>query len=93
MPVENILVVGGSGFVGRHVVNRLVDDGHKVTVPTRRQLNANEIKLLPTVNIVECDVNRPQELQRLVARATAVTSTRWATAFWSRICCRRSRRW
>jgi NADH dehydrogenase len=72
MAVESILVVGGSGFVGRHVVNRLVDDGHKVVVPTRRQLNANEIKLLPTVNIVECDVNRPSELQRLVERATAV---------------------
>ena len=72
MAVESILVVGGSGFVGRHVVNRLVDDGHKGVVPTRRQLNANEIKLLPTVNIVECDVNRPAELQRLVERATAV---------------------
>src|SRR5215475_1801882 len=72
MADESILVVGGSGFVGRHVVNRLVEDGHKVVVPTRRQLNANEIKLLPTVNIVECDVNQSTELQRLVARATAV---------------------
>jgi NADH dehydrogenase len=72
MPVESILVVGGSGFVGRHVVNRLVDDGHKVVVPTRRQLNANEIKLLPTVDIVECDINRPGVLARLVERATAV---------------------
>src|SRR5215475_11432821 len=72
MAVEVILVVGGSGFVGRHVVNRLVDDGHKVIVPTRRQLNANEIKLLPTVNIVECDVNRPADLQRLVERSTTV---------------------
>ena len=72
MAAESILVVGGSGFVGRHVVNRLVEDGHKVVVPTRRQLNANEIKLLPTVNIVECDVNRPPELQRLVERSTAV---------------------
>jgi NADH dehydrogenase len=72
MAVESILVVGGSGFVGRHVVNRLAEDGHKVVVPTRRQLNANEIKLLPTVNIVECDVNRAPELQRLVERATAV---------------------
>ncbi|HET7098207.1 MAG TPA: complex I NDUFA9 subunit family protein [Casimicrobiaceae bacterium] len=72
MAVESILVVGGSGFVGRHVVNRLVDDGHKVVVPTRRQLNANEIKLLPTVDIVECDVNKRAELQRLVERATTV---------------------
>ncbi|HVN36438.1 MAG TPA: complex I NDUFA9 subunit family protein [Casimicrobiaceae bacterium] len=72
MAVESVLVVGGSGFVGRHVVNRLVEDGHKVVVPTRRQLNANEIKLLPTVNIVEVDINRLGELQRLVERATAV---------------------
>jgi uncharacterized protein YbjT (DUF2867 family) len=74
MAIESILVVGGSGFVGRHVVNRLVEDGHKVIVPTRRHLNANEIKPLPTVNIVECDVNRPAELQRLVERATAVVN-------------------
>jgi len=72
MAVESVLIVGGSGFVGRHVVNRLVEDGHKVVVPTRRQSNANEIKLLPTVSIVECDVNRPPDLQRLVERSTAV---------------------
>jgi len=72
MAGETILVVGGSGFVGRHIVNRLVGDGYKVIVPTRRQGNANELKLLPTVDIAECDVHRPPELQRLVARAAAV---------------------
>jgi len=72
MAGETILVVGGSGFVGRHVVNRLVIEGYKVIVPTRRQANANELKLLPTVDIVESDVYRQPELQRLVERASAV---------------------
>ena len=72
MAAETILVIGGSGFVGRHVVNRLVADGHTVVVPTRRPVNANPLKLLPTVDIVECDVNRPGVLARLVERASAV---------------------
>ena len=31
-----VLVLGGSGFVGRHVISRLVRDGKRVVVPTRR---------------------------------------------------------
>jgi hypothetical protein len=76
MAAETILVVGGSGFVGRHVVNRLVAGGHKVVVPTRRPVVANPLKLLPTVDIVECDVSRPGVLARLVERASAVDQPR-----------------
>ena len=28
----NVLVLGGAGFIGSHLVNRLIDDGHAVTV-------------------------------------------------------------
>jgi len=74
MAAETILVIGGSGFVGRHVVNRLVAGGSKVVVPTRRAVVANPLKLLPTVDIVECDVSRPGVLARLVERASAVVN-------------------
>ena len=34
---NRILVLGGSGFVGRHLVEHLHRQGVRVTVPTRRR--------------------------------------------------------
>jgi len=72
MADQTILVVGGSGFVGRYVVNRLAADGQRVVVPTRRRGNAQHLRVLPTVNVVEADVNSVPELVRLARRAGAV---------------------
>ncbi len=30
--MSNILVTGGSGFIGSHLVNRLIEDGHMVHI-------------------------------------------------------------
>ena len=35
--MNRILVIGGAGFVGRHIVARLVGQGLRVTVPTRHR--------------------------------------------------------
>ena len=72
MADRSILVVGGSGYVGRCVVTRLVADGWRVVVPTRRRDNARDLFLLPTVDVVEADVNQAAELARLAQGATAV---------------------
>jgi len=69
-----ILVVGGSGYVGRYVVGRLAADGWRVVIPTRRRDNARHLFLLPTVDVVEADVNRAGELARLARGATAVVN-------------------
>ena len=29
--MSNILVAGAGGFIGGHLVKRLIDDGHKIT--------------------------------------------------------------
>jgi NAD(P)-dependent dehydrogenase (short-subunit alcohol dehydrogenase family) len=47
-----ILVLGGSGFVGRYVVARLAAKGYRVTVLTRRRASARHLILLPTVDVV-----------------------------------------
>lgn len=62
---QKILVLGGSGFVGRHVCSRLSLQLHEVTVPTRR-LPARQIQMLPGVSVVPADVHDPKQLQALV---------------------------
>jgi len=72
MADRTVLVVGGSGYVGRYVVGRLAADGWRVVVPTRRRDNARHLFLLPTVDVVPSDVNQPAELARLARGASAV---------------------
>jgi uncharacterized protein YbjT (DUF2867 family) len=69
-----IVVLGGSGFVGRHLVSRLVADGNRVVVPTRSRERARHLILLPTVDVVEADVHDPAALARLVRGAAAAVN-------------------
>jgi uncharacterized protein YbjT (DUF2867 family) len=69
-----ILVLGGSGFVGRHLVSRLVAEGRNVVVPTRKRERAKHLILLPTVTVVEADVHDDATLARLLRGAAAVVN-------------------
>jgi len=68
----DLLVIGGSGFVGRHIVNRLIDRGIRVTVPVRRRARAGHLILLPTIDVVEADVHDDAALAGLVSGRDAV---------------------
>jgi uncharacterized protein YbjT (DUF2867 family) len=72
MAEPSILVLGGTGFVGRHVVERLVARGFEVVVPTRRPDRARHLFVLPTVNVAVVDINSAADLKRLVQPASAV---------------------
>src|SRR5258706_8181560 len=62
---DNILVLGGSGFVGRHLVAALAARGTRVAVATRRRENAKHLYPLPTVEVIEADIAAPGVLPRL----------------------------
>lgn len=66
-----VLVLGGSGFVGRYLVARLAARGYRVTVLTRRRAAARHLILLPTVDVVEGDPYDPGTLARLAVPADA----------------------
>lgn len=68
----NVCVVGGTGFIGSHLVARLVTMGHAVCLPTRRVEAAKALGVLPGVELVECDVHDPRALARVIAGSDAV---------------------
>ncbi len=72
MPLPAVVVVGGTGFVGRHIVATLVDSGYRVVVPTRRRAVARDLFLLPTVEVFETDVRDAAAVAALAAGAAAV---------------------
>ena len=49
MSITTICVLGGSGFVGRHVCAALAARGLRVRVPTRSRERAKHLTMLPTV--------------------------------------------
>lgn len=62
----NILLIGGSGFVGTVLASRLVRAGHRLTIPTRRREQARHLTVLPTAEVVAADVHDPAALARLM---------------------------
>lgn len=74
MKLASVLVVGGSGFIGRHLVATLAARGIEVVVPSRHRDRAKHLTVLPTVDVVEADVLAPGVLERLAAGRQAVVN-------------------
>jgi uncharacterized protein YbjT (DUF2867 family) len=70
---QHILVLGGTGFVGRHVCEALSRQGHIITVPTRH-LPARSVDIIPGVDVLEADIHDPAQLQSLVNGHDAVVN-------------------
>lgn len=65
--MKNILLVGGSGFLGSALADALYRRGWRITIPTRRRSRAMALALGPTVELVEADVHDAPTLDRLLA--------------------------
>lgn len=72
MQITTICVLGGSGFVGRHLCQQLAARGYRLRVPTRDRERAKSLILLPTVDVVVADVHDPAALAELVKGCDAV---------------------
>ncbi len=59
-----IAMLGGTGFVGRALVERLVADGHEVTIVSRNHARHLDRQLPPGAAIRDCDEYAPFALAR-----------------------------
>lgn len=67
MDTRSLLVIGGSGFIGSHLIAKLNHPGWSIVVPTRHFSHAQHLQLIPSVDdIVEADVHDDAALRRLM---------------------------
>lgn len=72
MSIKKVLLLGGSGFVGTYIVNRLAQRGIEVTVPTRRRERTKALIMQAGVTMPEANIHCPQTLQELMRGQDAV---------------------
>jgi len=72
--MKHVLVLGGTGFVGRHLCEQLNRAGIRATVPTRHLSHAAVVQTLPLVDVVQADVHDASTLARLLPGHDAVVN-------------------
>ncbi len=73
MLIKRITILGGSGFVGRSLCNRLVKDGYELKVLTRnREYHRENLILLPNLDLVQVDVHDQEQLIQHLRGSDAV---------------------
>jgi len=72
MDITTVAIIGGSGFVGRHLCHRLAAEGYRIRVATRdRERAKDNLIFLPTVEVESVNVHDPRELEGFVRGADA----------------------
>jgi NADH dehydrogenase len=72
--MKKIFVLGGTGFLGGHVCEKLTRAGFALTVATRRAVNGRKVQHLPGLTLQEMDVHDKQALEHAVSGHDAVVN-------------------
>lgn len=68
----NVVLIGGTGFIGQHLAARLSDDGVGVLVPVRHYESAKQLTMLPGVDVEVANIHDDAVLRKLLAGRDAV---------------------
>ena len=72
MTIKRICMLGGTGFVGRHITRQLVERGCDVRLLTRDRERAKHLLVLPSAEVIAANVHDPAALERQFAGMDAV---------------------
>ncbi len=68
--MSKILVTGGSGFIGSHLIDRLIKDGHQIisidNLITGRSSNLDHLKGNPNLKTLHHDITEPIEIEEKI---------------------------
>ena len=68
----DVAVLGGTGFIGTHVVRQLLDAGHIVAVLARGMANLPAVFADPRVALIRGDIRDPEAVTRAIGGAKVV---------------------
>lgn len=57
MKINTVCILGGTGFVGRHLIQELTASGYQLRVLTRRREQHRDLLVLPNLVLVEADIH------------------------------------
>lgn len=72
MRYKKLLILGGTGYLGHHLLPQLAQGGCQLTVLTRNQGRARELALIPNLLLRNADVHDPEVLARWLRGHDAV---------------------
>jgi NADH dehydrogenase len=62
---RNVLILGGSGFIGKHLAFALANQGWRVTVPSRRPHRHRALLVHPNIRLQKANIIDPENLRQL----------------------------
>ena len=72
MAAQQLVILGGTGFLGSRLLPRLVADGHHIVLLSRNREQKRALGVLPNVHVHTADVHDPASLRRELRGADAV---------------------
>jgi len=72
MKINTVCILGGTGFVGRHLIQELTAGGYQLRVLTRRREQHRDLLVLPNLALVEADIHDAHALTGQFAGCDAV---------------------
>lgn len=74
MTNNRICMLGGTGFVGHHLVNRLTESGYRCRILVRHPQRHRDLMLVPGIELRPAGLSEPGTLEKQLAGCSAVVN-------------------